>query len=594
VRRSLTDLEAVVLALAVALGAWLARPFPVGLALGAVAAALVFRRPWLLCLAGLALASSLGARSEAGLAAPPARAFNGNVTLVTDPAPSFGGVEAIVRADGHRYQLATQGGSGGSLRTALAGEQFAVTGRIRALPPSQSWLSSRHVVGQLDASLAEPVGAGNPLWRVANDVRRTLVRGAASLGPTQRSLYAGFVLGDDRDQPVTTTDDFRGSGLTHLLAVSGENVAFVLALAGPGLRRLAIPSRWVATVALIAFFALLTRFEPSVLRASVMAGLAATASAIGRPATSVRILALALAALLLIDPLLVHSVGFVLSAAACAGIILLGSRLGAALPGPRPLAEAMGITIAAQLGVAPVQLATFGDLPVASLPANLLAAPAAGIVMMWGLGAGLVAGVIGGSVARVLHLPTRLGIGWIELVARWASSLPFGSLGWPHLAAGAFAVAAVLAAGRLGKGRRPLLVVGSVLGVGGLLAPAIALRAPPLDAEPSAGVSVWRAGGGTVVQIAGAAQPADVLEGLRVSGVRRIDLAMLTGGGSRSALVAGALRHRWTVSHVWAPEPNQVQGASTPAVGQQVQVGDLRVEVHRIRPHLDVRVTRPP
>src|SRR5436189_94520 len=78
------------------------------------------------------------------------------------------------------------------------------------------------------------------------------------------------------------TDDFRGAGLSHLLAVSGQNVAFVLALAGPMLRRLGLRVRLPATIAVIAFFALVTRFEPSVLRASAMAALAVTASTMGR------------------------------------------------------------------------------------------------------------------------------------------------------------------------------------------------------------------------------------------------------------------------------------------------------------------------
>ena len=62
--------------------------------------------------------------------------------------------------------------------------------------------------------------------------------GAAPLDPRARSLFTGLVIGDDREQPADLADAFRGAGLTHLLAVSGQNVAFALALAGPLLRRL--------------------------------------------------------------------------------------------------------------------------------------------------------------------------------------------------------------------------------------------------------------------------------------------------------------------------------------------------------------------
>ena len=86
----------------------------------------------------------------------------------------------------------------------------------------------------------------------------------------RRALLAGLVLGDDRDQPAVLRDAFSAVGLTHLLAVSGQNVAFVLAAAGPLLRRLRLGPRLAAVLVLLAFFALVTRFEPSVLRAAVM------------------------------------------------------------------------------------------------------------------------------------------------------------------------------------------------------------------------------------------------------------------------------------------------------------------------------------
>ena len=678
-KRSLSDFEAVVLAGAVGCGVWLDRPIPLALAAGTVAAALTFRRPWMLCIGGLLLASALGYRAQAGLAPPAARPFSGTVTLASDPEPSFGGVQAVAKAGGHRYELTARRGAGGSLRSSLAGEQLQVAGRLRPLGPGQDWLASRHVVGRLDATKAERTGPGGPVWRLANGLRRTLTDGAASMNPTQRSLFAGFVLGDDRDQPVTTTDDFRGSGLTHLLAVSGENVAFVLTLAGPLLRRLSLTARWAATLGLIGFFAVLTRFEPSVLRASVMAGLAATAVALGRPATSVRILALAVAALLLIDPLLIRSVGFLLSASACAGIVLVAARLADVLPGPRVVVQALSVTIAAQLGVAPVQLATFGGLPVASFPANLLAAPAAALVMTWGLGAGIAAGLAGGGLATALHLPTRLFIGWIEVVARTASSLPLGQLQWPQVLALSAGLALLLLAWRVdhrgradpghpyrqaavpapppsvadrsagrgqsarlrgsgvprvapsaipaagnpaaeaalstgnplepatsrgggrpgdvaaSEGARPALramrLAGAVLFVGALLAPSILAGSPLGFVQPADGVRLWRGGGATVVQISGVAQPEDVLGGLRRAGVRRLDLVVMTGGGSRSAGIERALHHRWTIGDVWAPPDNQLDAARAPPKGTVVGVGSLRVQVLRSRPHLEVRVT---
>ena len=254
-----------------------------------------------------------------------------------------------------------------------------------------------------------------------------------ALPERQRPLFLGFVLGDTRGQAADVTDDFRGSGLTHLLAVSGENVAFVLALAGPLLRRLSLRPRFVATVTVIAFFALVTRFEPSVLRASVMAALAVTASTLGREASRLRLLALAVALLVVLDPFLVRTVGFQLSVAACAGIVLLAPPLARAMRGPRVLCDALAVTIAAQAGVAPVLVIVFGGVPLASVPANMLAAPVAAAVMVWGVGAGMAAGLLGPRFAALLHWPTNLMIRWIAGVAHWSATLPLGELEVRHL-----------------------------------------------------------------------------------------------------------------------------------------------------------------
>ena len=305
--------------------------------------------------------------------------------------------------------------------------------------------------------------AGEPASRAANTLRRTLDKGAAVLPRAERALFLGFVLGDDREQSGAVRQAFRDSGLAHLTAVSGENVAFLLVMASPLLGRLGLRARWVATVVLIAWFALLTRFEPSVLRACVMAGLAATATFLARPASTIRVLGLAVTGLLLVDPLLVWSVGWWLSVGATAGIAMLAKPIAARLPGPRPLALALAVTLAAQLGVAPVQLAVFGPLPVASLPANLLAGPVAGPVMVWGLPAGVVAGLVPRPVAVLLHLPTLAGVRWIALVASLGQAAPLGRVGWPAFGVVGVVVAAAtvvrcgetLAEG-VANGRRPL------------------------------------------------------------------------------------------------------------------------------------------
>lgn len=435
-RWALSDLAVASVALAAFAGAWWSPAVPLAVAIAAGVLALLVRRTLAVVLAAGLLAAALGHRAWAATAPVPAQSWSGEARLVTDAEPFAGrGVRAIVEVDGTRVEASAFGGAARRLAPRLAGERVELEGRLKGPPPRLArWFASRHVLGRLDV---DDVGAwreGALPWTAANAYRRLLQRGAASLPPEEAALLAGLVLGDDRHQSEELQTAFRDAGLTHLLAVSGQNVAFVLLAASPLLGRLRIRTRFVATVAVLAFFAVLTRFEPSVLRATTMAGTAALATSIGRPASGLRVLALATSALVLVDPLLAHSLGFQLSVLASAGIMLLTTRIAAALPGPTWLGTPLAVTVAAQLATAPLLLGIFGPVPLAGLPANLLAGPASGAVMTYGLVGGTVAGLCPAPVAALVHVPTRLLLWWVAGTARWSASLPLPALGWRGLA----------------------------------------------------------------------------------------------------------------------------------------------------------------
>ena len=529
---AVSDRWVVVLALSAAAGALAARPFPLALAFVTLVVALGARRPVLLCVGACLLTSTMGARAWAGVAPPaPGPVDSATVTLVTDPDDAFGALRAELRYAGRLYEGEARGQPATQLRPRLAGERLVVTGRIAPFPEDlRRRLGRRHLVGRMTIERIDGWHPGNVLTRTANGLRRTLVHGARSLPHDRRALLTGLVLGDDRDQSPAQADQFKAAGLTHLLAVSGQNVAFVLAAAWPVLRLLGLRARWLAALAVLVLFGVITRWEPSVLRAVVMAAVALTAFTTGRPASAVRVLALAVAALLVVDPLLVGSVGFLLSVGACAGIILLAVPLSRRLPGPRPVAAALSVTIAAQVGVAPVLLPVFGTIPAASLPANLLAVPAAAPVTIWGMTAGVLAGVVGDDGARMLHVPTGVLVGWIAGVARWAAGLPLAQLDIAHAVALAAAAAVPLHV-------RALRVPAAVAATAILLGPAWVGHAPLDGVEVGGGPHLWRAAGATVLVADAAAPPTRVLQDLRSFGVGRLDAVVLErGSGPARAL----------------------------------------------------------
>ena len=357
-----------------------------------------------------------------------------------------------LHVDGRVLVRAT-GSDAGEWRVLSEGDGVSATGILRPLEgrdASQRW---RHAVAVLaDARLTSFASPRAPPFVVANAVRAVVFRGCSALDPVDRALLAGFLLGDVRGVPKAVSDDFRASGLTHLLAVSGENVAFVLALVGPILRRCSVRGRLILGLSVLVVFGCATRFEPSVLRAEVMAAFAMSASFVGRPAPAGRLLCGAVVALLVVDPFLLHSLGFQLSVAATAAIVALAPALGERLPCPRWLRDPLAVSFAAQLGVTPVLLATQGSVPLISPLANLVAVPLAEPLTVVGFVLATVGGLVGTQVPRLVGVgfgPLAAMLGWVRLVAHVGAEVPVVL----HLRGTLVAVAVAATVGAVRRGR---------------------------------------------------------------------------------------------------------------------------------------------
>lgn len=570
-------------------GALLALPVPLPVGPLVVGAGWMTRRVPLLCLGLFLLTAALADRTNDGLEPVDQQDYRGEATVVGDPRFFGPSLRVDLQVDGARVEAWARGPEATRLADRLTGERVEVTGRISPPPPDAPWLAHRHVVGRMSIDQVGEWRPGHPVTRVANGLRRTVVEGSEVMDRDDRSLYVGLLFGDTRNQHVVVADAFRGAGLTHLLAVSGMNVAFVLALMGPVLKRLRLGTRLVATLAVLAFFALVTRFTPSVMRAATMAGFASLAVTFGRESDSRRTLGLAVVALLIVDPLIARQLAFQLSVTATTGILLWSRRIAEVLRLPGAIGNAVSLTVAAQVAVSPLLIPTFGGMPVAALVANVLAAPMAGPVVVWGFPAGIIAGLAGGRVAELVHLPTSLFVGWIGGVAEWSAGLPLGEIRTPHVAA-ALVGAAVVWGGRW-LSRRWFAVVGVVVIVAALLQPALALRTGPSPlTELSDGTRIHAHGGATVLELDVGARPDLVLEGLRRQGVRRVDVVIARHGGRDVAEAVAALARRAEPRLVLAPPGHRIPGGSVARPDTIVTVGALEVRVGAVLPRLEVEV----
>ncbi|HOU42244.1 MAG TPA: ComEC/Rec2 family competence protein, partial [Promineifilum sp.] len=285
---------------------------------------------------------------------------------------------------------------------------------------------------------------GSPLRRALLAIRaRGRITLAALLPEPQASLLTGILLGDDSGLPRTTADAFQATGMTHVIAISGFNIALIVAL----LDRLTAPllprrSGALVIILFLAFYTLLVGAAPSVVRAAIMGSAYLIGlRLLGRPTWALAGLFVAAFFMTLLNPNTLWDVGFQLSFAATLGLMLYATpwlrrldRGTEALLGPeaarpirRLLGEAVVVSLAAQVLVVPLLLYHFGRLSLASLPANLLVLPAQPAVMASG-GAALFAGLLLPAAGRVVAVPAWLFLTYTLAVIDRLASAPWASV----------------------------------------------------------------------------------------------------------------------------------------------------------------------
>ncbi|WP_336725262.1 ComEC/Rec2 family competence protein [Cellulosimicrobium cellulans] len=279
--------------------------------------------------------------------------------------------------------------------------------------------------------VVEPPGA---FLRGVHAMRRGLLDATAGLSPQARGLVPGVAVGDTSRLDPVLDDAMRTTSLTHVTAVSGGHFAIVVACVA-GLCVLVRAARWarvVITGAAMAGFVVLVHPEPSVLRAAAMGAVGVVGIALGRPSRAMAALAAGVVVLLVLDPGLARSYGFVLSVAATAGLALLTTPLARRMAPwcGRTVAHVVAVPVAAQAACAPVLVLLDPSVSTWSVPANLLAAPALGPATVLGVVATLVA-PWWPAAATALGWVAGIFTGWIAGVAEAFAGLPGARLPWP-------------------------------------------------------------------------------------------------------------------------------------------------------------------
>jgi competence protein ComEC len=227
--------------------------------------------------------------------------------------------------------------------------------------------------------------------KAINKVRSNFLEITTSLSGDARELLPGLILGDTRNQSLSLSQDMKNSGLTHLTAVSGGNIAILLlAIIWLGQKlRFTIKKQIVTGLFTLIIFALLVRTEPSVVRASLMGAISLLGLFTGTRRHGISALVTTICVALLLDPNLAVSWGFCLSVFATAGLLVFtrpfANKISELVPRiPESLSVLIAVALSAQISTVGLIAGFSGQITLWSIPANLLASPVIPFVTILG------------------------------------------------------------------------------------------------------------------------------------------------------------------------------------------------------------------
>lgn len=391
-------------------------------------------------LAGATLAGArLAALERSPFVTMSGRALEGSaVALEPTREQSHGGRSVRLRLlggpAGHAQVVARIAPGAGWPGRVRVGEIVRFRGTVQPLGRFETHQRRRGALAALEVASASATGTRRSglvgdLDAARQRAERALTRGVP---PPEGALLRGMVLGQDEAIEEPVREEFRRSGLAHLLA-SGQNVMLlaVLAIAAASALGAGLRARLGLAVLLIAIYVPLAGGGPSIQRAGVMGIAGLVAALAGRPAHRWYALGLAAAATLAFNPHAAGEPGWQLSFAAVIALLALAPPLRGWLADrgwPVAVADGVAITLAATVGTAPLMALHFEAVSLASLPANLAVAPAVAPVMWLGMLAatfGQASAVAAAPLAALAVYPAA----YVEWVAQVGSGLPAASVG---------------------------------------------------------------------------------------------------------------------------------------------------------------------
>ncbi len=303
----------------------------------------------------------------------------------------------------------------------------------------REYLKSKKIYGTVFTSTKIEIlkhNADNIFQKIIRNVQGTIKGNIRKiLPPDMAELCIGILIGDRTNLSEEIELNFKESNLTHMLAVSGAHISYILLGLIFILKKVGKRTYKIITIPLLIFFMALTNFTPSVMRASIMTILELIANLLNRKSDIYQNLSLASIVILLINPYYILDIGFQLSFAGTIGIVFLNQRLSETIYHKikinnrivKYIINLMIVTISANIAILPIMAYQFNTISLTFWISNILASNLMGIIIIIGF-ITLFISFISINLSSILAIFLNFFLTILSQIAGICSKLPFSNI----------------------------------------------------------------------------------------------------------------------------------------------------------------------
>lgn len=298
----------------------------------------------------------------------------------------------------------------------------------------KEYLKTKKIYGSIKAEKISIIKENdvNFILRISNSTRNKVIEIAKKILPQEtEGLLIGILIGERGYIPENITENFSKSSLSHILAISGSHISYIII----GITYILTKSKtskkgmYIITIFSLIFFIFITNFSPSVIRACIMGIILLFAKIVYRKPDILTSISVSLLIILIDNPFAIKDIGLQLSYLGTLGIVYLNKPISNFLEKymNKKVSEILAITISAQIMVLPVTIINFNNISTVFIISNIIATPLTGGIILLGY-ANILIGAISLEIAKVIAIVTHSLVQLLIWTAEITAKIPYSSI----------------------------------------------------------------------------------------------------------------------------------------------------------------------